>query len=109
MRSGKNFDILRDKHSNSMTYVEKAKIWKEVTTNINALGVAPITVKEIKDKWRKLTSKAKSTFTEYRRDINMTGGGPTPKKPTSSVEKIVNMLQDVQQQTNYVIRFNQMI
>jgi hypothetical protein len=24
----------------------------------------------------------------------MTGGGPAPKKPTSSVEKIVNMMQD---------------
>jgi hypothetical protein len=25
----------------------------------------------------------------------MTGGGPAPKKPTSSVEKIVTMMQDI--------------
>jgi hypothetical protein len=74
-----NFDVLRDKHSNSVTNLEKTRIWKDVTTKINALGVAPRNVKEIKDKWRKLTSKAKSTFTEYRREINMTGGGPAPK------------------------------
>ena len=41
-----------------------------------------------------LNIKSKSAFTEYRREINMTGGGPAPKKPTSSVEKIVNMMQD---------------
>jgi len=75
-----------------VTNVEKARIWKDATTKINALGLAPRTVKEIKDKWRNL--KAKSTFTEYRREVNMTGGGPAPKRPTSSVEKIVNMMQD---------------
>ena len=58
------------------------------------MDVAPRSVKEIKDKWRNLTSKAKSAFTEYRREKNMTGGGPAPKKPTSSVEKIVTMMQD---------------
>ena len=88
-----NFDVLRDNHSNSVTNLEKARIWKDVTTKINALGVAPRNVKEIKDKWRNLTSKAKSAFTEYRREINMIGGGPAPKKPTSSVEKIVSMMQ----------------
>jgi hypothetical protein len=61
---------------------------------INALGVAPRTLKEVKDKWRNMTSKSKSNFTEYRKEVNNTDGGPTPKKPTSSVEKIVNMIQD---------------
>ena len=65
-----NFDVLRDKHSNSVTNLEKARIWKNVTSKINALGVAPRSVKEIKDKWRNLTSKAKSAFTEYRREKN---------------------------------------
>ena len=41
-------------------------------------------MKEIKDKRRNLTSKAKSAFTEYRREKNMTGGGPAPKKPTKN-------------------------
>jgi hypothetical protein len=52
-----------------VTNLEKARIWKNVTSKINALGVAPRSVKEIKDKWRNLTSKAKSAFTEYRRDV----------------------------------------
>ena len=53
------FDVLGDKHSNYVTNLEKAaaRIWKDVTTKINALGVAPRTVIEIKDKWRNLTSK----------------------------------------------------
>jgi hypothetical protein len=44
-----NSDVLRDKHSNSVTNLEKARIWKNVTSKINALGVAPRSVKEIKD------------------------------------------------------------
>jgi hypothetical protein len=32
-----NFDVLRDKHSNSVTNLEKARIWKNVTSKINAL------------------------------------------------------------------------
>jgi hypothetical protein len=41
-----------------VTNLEKARIWKDVTIKINALGVAPRNVKEIKDKWGNLTSKA---------------------------------------------------
>jgi hypothetical protein len=48
-----------------VTNLEKARIWKNVTSKINALGVAPRSVKEIKDKWRNLTSKAKSAFTGH--------------------------------------------
>jgi hypothetical protein len=32
----KNFDVLKEKHSNAMTNVEKARIWSEITTKINA-------------------------------------------------------------------------
>ncbi|CAG2185112.1 unnamed protein product [Mytilus edulis] len=49
---------------------------------------------EVRDKLRNLTVKAKSVFTDHRREINKTGGGPAPKKPPSSVERVVNMLQD---------------
>ncbi|VDI37954.1 Hypothetical predicted protein [Mytilus galloprovincialis] len=31
---------------------------------------------------------------DHRREINKTGGGPAPKKPSSSIERAVNMLQD---------------
>ena len=89
-----NFDVLKEKHTNSVNNVKKARIWSEITIKINALGVAPRTLKEVKDKWRNMTSKSKSNFTEYRKEVNKTGGGPTPKKTTSSVERIVNMMQD---------------
>ena len=31
-----NFSPLEEKHSNAMTNVEKARIWSEITTKINA-------------------------------------------------------------------------
>lgn len=62
-------------------------------TRVNAPCDAPRTIKKAKDKWRNLTSKVKSTFVEYRKEVNNTGRGPSPKKPTSSVERTSNMLQ----------------
>ena len=41
-----NFDVLKEKYSNAVTNVEKARIWSEIITKINALGVAPRTLKE---------------------------------------------------------------
>ncbi|CAC5412673.1 unnamed protein product [Mytilus coruscus] len=90
----KNYATIREKHSTSTTNQEKNKIWTNITNKINALGVANRTQKEVRDKWRNLTTKAKSAFTEHRREINKTGGGPAPKIPSSSVERVVNMLQD---------------
>ena len=89
-----NFDVLREKHTNFVNNVKKARIWSEITIKINALGVAPRTLKEVKDKWRNMISKSKSNFTECRKEVNKTDGGPTPKIPTSSVARIVNMMQD---------------
>ena len=70
-----NYDVLKEKHYNNVTNVKKARIWSEINTKINSLGVAPRTLKLIKDKWKNLTSKAKSTFTEYRKEANKIGGG----------------------------------
>ena len=67
--------MLKEKHYNNVTNVKKARIWSEINTKINSLGVAPRTLKLIKDKWKNLTSKAKSTFTEYRKEANKIGGG----------------------------------
>jgi hypothetical protein len=35
-----NFDVLKEKHTNSVNNVKKARIWSEITIKINALGVA---------------------------------------------------------------------
>ena len=57
----KNVDVLRNKHSNSVTNVEKARIWKDVTTKINALGVAPRT-KRNKGEMEELNIKGQVHF-----------------------------------------------
>ncbi|XP_071162853.1 myb/SANT-like DNA-binding domain-containing protein 4 [Mytilus edulis] len=90
----KHYAVIKEKHSTSTTNLEKNRVWNNITNKINALGVANRTQKEVRDKWRNLTVKAKSVFTDHRREINKTGGGPALKKPSSSVERVVNMLQD---------------
>ena len=51
-----------------VTNLEKARIWKNVTSKINALGVAPRSVKEIKDKWSH--RKLKIEQHKHRTDMN---------------------------------------
>ncbi|CAC5399198.1 unnamed protein product [Mytilus coruscus] len=83
-----------EKHSNTVSNQQKNKIWLEISEKINALGVAHRTVKEIRDKWRNTTSKAKAKFTEFRYEMKKTGGGPAPSKPSAHLEKVINMFQD---------------
>ena len=53
--------------------MEESILQREVENNFDVLRKinALWNVKEIKDKWRNLTSKAKSAFTEYRRMVVM--------------------------------------
>ena len=44
-----NFDVLIEKHFNAVINMEKAIIWSEITTKINALSAAPSTLIEVKD------------------------------------------------------------
>ena len=47
----KNIKIINSKFSNTVTNEKKKKIWENITIQINALGVANRTAKEIKTKW----------------------------------------------------------
>ena len=50
--------------------------------------------KRNKGQMEELDIKGQIRFHGIQEGKNMTGGGPAPKKPTSSVEKIVTMMQD---------------
>ena len=55
----KNIEIINSKFSNTVTNKKKMKIWENITIQINALGVANRTAKEIKTKWINMHQPAK--------------------------------------------------
>ena len=59
----KNIEIINSKFSNTVTNEKKKKIWENITIQINALGIANRTAKEIKTKWINMhqTAKKKNT------------------------------------------------
>ena len=91
---GKHFEILNRKFSNTTTNHQKKAIWARITDKINALGFAIRTASEVRDKWRNITSKAKSVLTIHRAELQKTGGGPAPKAPSSQLESVIALYQN---------------
>ena len=89
----KNIEIINSKFSNSVTNEKKKKIWENITIQINALGVANRTAKEIKTKWINMHQTAKKEYSEDKLYRRQTGGGPCPKPVSSISERIVDLFK----------------
>ncbi|CAG2192391.1 unnamed protein product [Mytilus edulis] len=70
------------------------KNWDDISVKINSLGVAYRTGNEIRDKWRNTVSKANKAFTEQRREVSKTGGGPPPKPIPPQFEAVIDLMKD---------------
>ena len=89
-----NMGILQSKFSNNVTNRKKNETWEEITRAVNAVGHASRSTQEVRDKWKNLQSVAKKEFSEFRRETKKTGGGPAPKPPSASSEKIIEIFED---------------
>ena len=74
--------VLSAKHSNEITQKAKDKIYREIATEVNAIGVAERSIQSIKDKWQTLKKNVKdkvaSGMREKRKQRERTGGGENP-------------------------------
>lgn len=59
----KNIDTINSKFTNTITNEKKKKVWENITSQINALGISNRSIKEIKTKWTNMhqTAKKKSS------------------------------------------------
>ena len=80
--------VIQSKLTNNITNRKKNEVWQEITDSVNAVGTARRTVAEVKDKWKNLHSTANKEFATFRRETKKTGGGPAPKPPSASSEKV---------------------
>ena len=89
-----NIEILQSKFTNSVTNAKKNKVWDEIATAINAVGVTLRTTQEVKDKWKNLQCTAKKEFSDFKKEQKKTGGGPAPSNPSEATLKIIEMFSE---------------
>ena len=89
-----NQAVLKSKFTNTNTNKMKQSVWEEMTIAVNAVGTAHRSVAEVKEKWTNLQRAAKNELSKFRKEQRKTGGGPPPKMPSQSTDKILHLLKD---------------
>ena len=87
-----NQAVLKSKFTNTTT--NKQSVWEEMTIAVNAVGTAHRSVAEVKEKWTNLQRTAKHELSKFHKEQRKTGGGPPPKTPSPSTDKILELLKD---------------
>ena len=86
--------VLESKFTNTTTNKLKQSVWEEMTIAVNAVGTAHRSVAKVKEKCTNLQSTAKNELSKFRKEQRKTGGGPPPKTPSPSTDKILELLKD---------------
>ena len=76
-----NLSIITSKFSSTLSNKNKSRVWEEITSIVNALGVCKRSVAEVKDKWRGMVSSARKEHNKCAVSRNKTGGGRKPDSP----------------------------
>ncbi|XP_078508446.1 uncharacterized protein LOC144768544 [Lissotriton helveticus] len=89
-----NHELLFGKQAKYVPEVRKRKLWLEIQEKVNAVGVIPRTIDEIKKRWYDMRLRAKEKLAERLKDANKTGGGSgNVDQPTPHEELIESTIQ----------------
>ena len=56
---------------------------------VSVVGIAHLSVSEVKEKWRNLQRTAKNELSKFRKEQRKTGGGQPPKMSSKGTDKIL--------------------
>ncbi|XP_063412614.1 uncharacterized protein LOC134695320 [Mytilus trossulus] len=87
-------ELLKGGFSPEVTNQKKNELWKLITEEVNALGVCMRSETEVRNKYRNMCRGAKEKFTNNRKEMGKTVGGPPPTQLTVADENIVNAMRD---------------
>ncbi|CAC5393100.1 unnamed protein product [Mytilus coruscus] len=90
----KNLVTIRSKLSNALTNKVKNEVWRNITTEINSLGLHCRSVAEVKVKWQNMQSNAKKTYADVKKHARQTGGGPPATPVDQESQHIIEMMKD---------------
>lgn len=71
-------ELLKGGFSTEVTNQKKNEVWELITEEVNVLGVCFRTEAEVRNKYRNMCRGAKEKFTNSRKEMSKTGGGPPP-------------------------------
>ena len=89
-----NLSIIKSKLSSTLSNKNKSRVWEEITTKVNALGVCKRSVVEVKEKWRGMVSSARKEHSKRAVSRSKTGGGRKPDSPKGTTVKIIQLFED---------------
>ncbi|XP_046374464.1 uncharacterized protein LOC124147755 [Haliotis rufescens] len=92
----KNHHILFSAFCNTVTNVQKKKIWTDIAQKICANSLVKRDEKDIKKKWTDIKSQARRKAASLKREICATGGGPPPQPLNEVEERIVSLIPSCQ-------------
>jgi hypothetical protein len=102
--------VLSGKHSNENTQKQKDKIYSEIVSQMNALGVSERSLQSIKDKWQAIKKAVKEKVSTgirlKKREQTRTGGG---ENPTMDDPDILELLTDAEKDILSVIPAEQIV
>ncbi|XP_078510009.1 chemerin-like receptor 1 [Lissotriton helveticus] len=88
-----NHELLFGKQAKYVPEVRKRKLWLEIQEKVNAVGVIPRTIDEIKKRWYDMRLRAKEKLAERLKEANKTGGTANVDQPTPHEELIESTIQ----------------
>ncbi|XP_078503560.1 uncharacterized protein LOC144762291 [Lissotriton helveticus] len=89
-----NHELLFGKQAKYVPEVRKRKLWLEIQEKVNAVGVIPRSIDEIKKRWYDMRLRAKEKLAERLKEANKTGGGTANiDQPTPHEELIESTIQ----------------
>ncbi|XP_078511213.1 t-SNARE domain-containing protein 1-like [Lissotriton helveticus] len=89
-------EVVKEHHKlfgkQSLTVAEPVKrnIWLEIQSKVNAVGMTPRDIHDLKKRWYDLRSLTKKKIAELLKEANKTGGGKNRAPPLTELEELVD-------------------
>lgn len=68
----------------------KRRLWSEIGQKVNAVGVTPRSLDELKKRFYDIRSLTKRKMAEIQKQAGVTGGGRNPAPPLTELEELVS-------------------
>ena len=96
-------DIIENKNTDTNSNNSKKKAWVELMEHFNIVTTGSIrTLPQLKSQWATLKMDAKKEVSTYRRELNKTGGGPTPENVSAESDEILQLIPN-----EFVLDYNE--
>ncbi|XP_069059615.1 myb-related transcription factor, partner of profilin-like [Pleurodeles waltl] len=83
-------EVMFGKAAISVPDTQKKKIWLDIQSKINAIGVIHRTIEDVRKRWYDLSPRTKESVAEWLREVHGTGGGPSTVPPPTATESMVD-------------------